>query len=124
MLDGGGHVMVSGNVGVDMHYGCGFTMLGLALVRVLIHGPLLKGNSMPCVPVDTQLQQCPFLGEGLGGPVDSSLLFFGSLLGFIPSAFFGFLGSSRLACSRISGFMPCALSTFRRTYYQLCWGIV
>ena len=47
-----------------------FTMLGLALVRVLIHGPLLKGNSMPCVPVDTQLQQCPYLGEGLGGPMD------------------------------------------------------
>ena len=65
MLDGGGHVMVSGNVGVDMHYGCGFTMLGLALVHVLLHGPLLKGNSMPCVPVDTQSQQCPFQGEGL-----------------------------------------------------------
>ena len=62
--------MDGGSVGVDVHYGCGFTMLGLALVRVLIHGPLLKGNSMPCVPVDTQLQQCPYLGEGLGGPMD------------------------------------------------------
>ena len=124
MLDGGGHVMVSGNVGVDMHYGCGFTMFGLALVHVLMHGPLLKGNSMPCVPVDTQLQQCPYLGEGLGGPVVASFLFFSPLLGFIPLAFFGFLGSSRLACSRTSGFMPCAHSTFRRTYYQLCCGII
>ena len=117
-------MMDGGSVGVDVHYGCGFTMFGLALVRVLIHGPLLKGNSMPCVPVDTQLQQCPFLGEGLGGPVVASFLFFGPLLGFIPLAFFGFLGSSRLACSRISGFMPCALSTFRRTYYQSCCGII
>ena len=68
-------MMDGGSVGVDVHYGCGFTMLGLALVRVLIHGPLLKGNSMPCVPVDTQLQQCPFLGEGLGGPVDAQWMY-------------------------------------------------
>ena len=100
--------MDGGNVGVHVHYGCGFTMLGLALVRVLIHGPLLKGNSMPCVPVDTQLQQCPSLGEGLGGPVDASFLLFGPLLGFIPLAFFGFFGLPRRGFSFNFGFVPCA----------------